>query len=52
MDSKLGHGLDLVKTQDQIYKEKFVSSLRAYVLNDLASDTLFFCPDDSSPVFL
>ena len=38
MDSKLGHGLDLVKTQDQIYKEKFVSSLRAYVLNDLASD--------------
>ena len=38
MDSKLGHALDLVKTQDQIYKEKFVSSLRAYVLNDLASD--------------
>lgn len=38
MDGRLGHRLDLEKSFDQIAKERFVSSLRAYVLNDLAND--------------
>ncbi|MFZ8983345.1 MAG: hypothetical protein ACO213_03560, partial [Steroidobacteraceae bacterium] len=36
MSSTLGHGLDLPKSIDQRARERFVSSFRAYILNDLA----------------
>lgn len=38
MSSTLGHGLDLPKSIDQRARERFVSSFRAYILNDLASE--------------
>ncbi len=37
MNSRLGHDLDIPKSQENRANERFVSSLRAYVLNDLAA---------------
>ncbi|MEM1263028.1 MAG: class I SAM-dependent methyltransferase [Pseudomonadota bacterium] len=38
MDTRLHHGLELNKTQSHRARERFASSLRAYVLNNMAAD--------------
>ena len=42
MESRLPHELDIEKTGWQRARERSVSSLRAYVLNNLAGDNLIF----------
>ena len=51
IDTRLGHGLDIPKSRDERARERFVSSLRAHVLTDVAASMQQAWENDVLPAF-
>jgi len=49
--TRLGHGLDIPKSRDERARERFVSSLRAHVLTDVAESLKQAWENDVLPAF-